>query len=219
MRDIPGAKEPTAQGHGKRLVSTQVETETGVVNVLVCTGRIHLYEGHAPYEVCHIPQVAAMTGVKTAFLTNAGGCLRPWELGDLMTIRDQVNLSGVSPFTGPVFVDVKRVWNPVLSGVLERHTQRSGVYAILRGPEFQTDAESLMLRNNGVDMVGMSTVLEAIALHQLGVNVCGVSVTSDLSFSQAPTAHCEVLRMVQASLPRVRECFSAVAGASSARRF
>lgn len=67
------------------------------------------------------------------------------------------------------------------------HTQRSGVYGCLRGPEYQTRAETRLLEHQGVDAVGMSTVLEALALHQTGVLLGGLSVVSDLSFSHTPT--------------------------------
>ncbi|WP_297564311.1 purine-nucleoside phosphorylase [uncultured Arcanobacterium sp.] len=206
VRDLPWAKEPAAEGHGKDIVSVQVELDGQLYNVLICTGRIHLYEGYSPEEICYLPQIAAMTGVKAAFLTNAGGCLNSWHLGELMAITDHVNLSGSSPFSAPVFIDIMRLWDQELTRKIEKYAQRRGVYAILRGPEFQTYAESVMMRNNGIDMVGMSTILEAIALHQLGVRVCGVSVTSDLSFSDTPTEHTEVLRAVREAIPNVQNC-------------
>lgn len=213
LKELLGAKIPSAQGHGTQIVSVQIETEAKTVNILVCTGRIHLYEGHTPADLCFVPQVAAMTGIQAAFLTNAGGCLQPWELGDVMAIRDHINFSGASPFTGPVFVDISQVWDSDLTAAIKKHASRSGVYAISRGPEYQTLAESIMMRNNGIDMVGMSTVLEAIALHQLGVRVCGVSVTSDLTFSSTPTTHSEVLHAVKSAIPCVQNCLYEVINA------
>ena len=210
----------------------------GEVPVLVATGRSHLYEGLAPTQIVQLSRIAAAAGVEFALLTNAGGCLyRPggentasgvcipdtaragatakedrWQLGDLMVIDDHVNLSGASPFTGPVFVDIWQIWDRELSAVLSGIAPRRGVYALLRGPEFQTAAETRALAGLGIDMVGMSTVLEAIALHQLGVRVCGLSVTSDFSFSSAPTTHQAVLKAVRGAFPQIRCAVEALAG-------
>ena len=210
----------------------------GEVPVLVATGRSHLYEGLAPAQIVQLSRIAAAAGVEFALLTNAGGCLyRPggentasgvcipdtaragatakedrWQLGDLMVIDDHVNLSGASPFTGPVFVDIWQIWDRELSAVLSGIAPRRGVYAMLRGPEFQTAAETRALAGLGIDMVGMSTVLEAIALHQLGVRVCGLSVTSDFSFSSAPTTHQAVLKAVRGAFPQIRCAVEALAG-------
>ena len=129
-----------------------------------------------------------------------------------MVIDDHVNLSGASPFTGPVFVDIWQVWDRELSAVLSGIAPRRGVYALLRGPEFQTAAETRALAGLGIDMVGMSTVLEAIALHQLGVRVCGLSVTSDFSFSSAPTTHQAVLKAVRDAFPQIRCAVEVLAG-------
>ena len=183
IADLDTVPVPTAQGHGNELLSIDVpvsakphaagQSEVAVKHILVSTGRSHLYEGWSPTEVCQMVRIAAMTGIEAAFLTNAGGALREWEMGDVMAITDHINQTGESPFIGPAFTDIFQMWDPVLTAALRMHTQREGVYAILRGPEYQTRAESLMLRDLGVDMVGMSTIMEAIALHQLGVRVCG----------------------------------------------
>ena len=210
----------------------------GEVPVLVATGRSHLYEGLAPTQIVQLSRIAAAAGVEFALLTNAGGCLyRPggentasgvcipdtaragatakedrWQFADLMVIDDHVNLSGASPFTGPVFVDIWQIWDRELSAVLSGIAPRRGVYAMLRGPEFQTAAETRALAGLGIDMVGMSTVLEAIALHQLGVRVCGLSVTSDFSFSSAPTTHQAVLKAVRGAFPQIRCAVEVLAG-------
>lgn len=223
LADLGTVPVPTAQGHGHELLSIDVpistklpetgQSEVSVKHVLVSTGRSHLYEGWNPAEVCQMVRIAAMTGIEAAFLTNAGGALREWELGDVMAITDHINQTGESPFIGPAFTDIFRMWDPILTTALRMHTQREGVYAILRGPEYQTRAESLMLRDLGVDMVGMSTIMEAIALHQLGVRVCGVSITSDLSFSDTATVHEDVIRAVVSAYPNVQNCILSVLGA------
>ena len=203
LSDLPGVMVPVAPGHEDRLDSYVVargrkmagQEVGGEWRVLVARGRTHLYEGYGPGPVVALSRIAAAAGVREAVLVNAGGCLRSWHIGEVMTITDHLNLTGSSPFDGPVFTDVRSVWDDELADVLRGVTERSGVYAAVRGPEYQTMAETRMLESAGADCVGMSTVLEAIALHQLGVRVAGMSVVSDLSFAQAPTDPDEVVRL------------------------
>lgn len=183
LASLPGCLVPVADGHGGEV--RVYDHASGPV--LVATGRTHLYEGHGPRPVTALARAAAGAGVERAVLTNANGCLRDWELGDVMAITDHMNLSGASPFDGPLFLDVSAVWNPELTDALRGPCQREGVYALLRGPEYQTPAETRALAGLGIDCVGMSTVMEALALHALGVRVAGMSVVSDLSFAASPT--------------------------------
>lgn len=207
LSDLPGVLSPVAPGQKDRLDSYVVgrgrqETEQegeGEQRVLVAHGRTHLYEGHGPGPVVALARIAAAAGVRCAVLVNAGGCLRDWGIGEVMTITDHLNLTGSSPFDGPVFTDMRSVWDGELAGALGSITARSGVYAALRGPEYQTVAESRMLADLGADCVGMSTVMEAIVLHRLGVRVAGMSIVSDLSFAQAPTDPDEVVRLAAAA--------------------
>lgn len=203
LSDLPGVLAPLAPGHEDRLDSYAVgcgrkaggREDVGERRVLVARGRTHLYEGHGPGPVVALARIAAAAGVRGAVLVNAGGCLRSWRIGEVMTITDHLNLTGSSPLTGPVFVDVRGVWDAELVQTLGAVTERSGVYAALRGPEYQTMAETRMLEAVGADCVGMSTVMEAIALHQLGIRVAGMSIVSDLSFADEPTDPDEVVRL------------------------
>ena len=207
LSDLPGVMVPVAPGHEDRLDSYAVargrkagaQEDGGERRVLVARGRTHLYEGHGPGPVVALSRIAAAAGVRGAVLVNAGGCLRSWHIGEVMTITDHLNLTGSSPFDGPVFTDMRSVWDGELAGALGSITARSGVYAALRGPEYQTVAESRMLADLGADCVGMSTVMEAIVLHRLGVRVAGMSIVSDLSFAQAPTDSDEVVRLAAAA--------------------
>ena len=183
LASLPGCLVPVADGHGGEV--RVYDHASGPV--LVATGRTHLYGGHGPRPVTALARAAAGAGVERAVLTNANGCLRDWELGDVMAITDHMNLSGASPFDGPLFLDVSAVWNLELIDALRGPCQREGVYALLRGPEYQTPAETRALAGLGIDCVGMSTVMEALALHALGVRVAGMSVVSDLSFAASPT--------------------------------
>ena len=152
---------------------------------LVATGRTHLYEGLGA----------------------------PWNLGDVMAITDHVNFSGTSPFDGPLFLDVSAVWDAQMTEALRGVCQREGTYAILRGPEYQTMAETRILAGLGVDCVGMSTVMEAITLHALGVRVAGMSVVSDLSFADAPTDPTAVVEAASAARQTVVAGIEAALGA------
>ena len=223
LSDLPGVLAPVAPGHDDRLDSYVVgrdqevsEQESGGERrVLVARGRSHLYEGHGPGPVVALARIAAAAGVRGAVLVNAGGCLRSWRIGEVMAITDHLNLTGSSPFGGPVFTDVRSVWDDELADVLRGVTERSGVYAAVRGPEYQTMAETRMLESAGADCVGMSTVLEAIALHQLGVRVAGMSIVSDLSFAQVPTEPDEVVRLAAAAHTTIAAGIEAVLAAMS----
>ena len=219
LSDLPGVLAPVAPGHDDRLdsyvVSRGQKVGGGGWRVLVAHGRTHLYEGHGPGPVVALARIAAAAGVRGAVLVNAGGCLRSWRIGEVMAITDHLNLTGSSPFDGPVFTDVRCVWDDELADILGGVSERSGVYAALRGPEYQTMAETRMLESIGADCVGMSTVLEAIALHQLGVRVAGMSVVSDLSFAQAPTDPDEVVRLAAGAHTTIAAGIEAVLAAMS----
>lgn len=217
LSDLPGVAAPVAPGHADLLTSHErrVRTADGerAVRVLVAHGRTHLYEGRGSAPVVALARAAAAAGVRAAVLVNANGCLRDWCLGDVMTVTDHLNLTGASPFDGTVFVDVREVWDAVLAAAVGAVTERSGVYAAVRGPEYQTMAETRLLAVAGADCVGMSTVLEAIALHQLGVRVAGMSVVSDLSLATEPTDPAEVVRLAARAHGTLRTGIEAVVSA------
>lgn len=185
LSSLPGVLEPQADGHLDEVRSYR----RGSHDVLVALGRTHLYEGVSPQHVTAFVRAAALGGASTAILCNANGCLKDWQLGDVMAIEDHLNFSGSSPFDGTIFIDTRALWDRELTDKLAGVCQRRGSYAIMRGPEYQTMAETRWLASTGADCVGMSTVMEALTLHALGVKVCGMSVVSDLSFAtEAATA-------------------------------
>lgn len=183
LSDIPGVVAPVADGH---LDEFRVYRRSGLT-VGVALGRTHVYEGLGSQPVSALPRAAVCAGVSTAILCNANGCLRDWELGDVMAVEDHANFTGMSPFNGPVFIDTTRCWNAELTAAMSATCERRGTYALMRGPEYQTLTETRLLAAAGVDCVGMSTVIEALTLHALGVQVCGMSVVSDLSFAATAT--------------------------------
>jgi purine-nucleoside phosphorylase len=177
MRDVPGFIAPVAEGHPGEIRSYLVDG----VATLVYLGRSHLYEGRGLRPVVHGIRTAAASGVRLAVLTNANGSLREdWELGRPVLVADHLNLTGTSPLEGPRFVDLTDAWSSRLRD-LARSIDPSlaeGVYAWLRGPHYETWAEAAWLRRVGADMLGMSTVPEAIAARDAGIELVGVSTVT-----------------------------------------
>ncbi len=160
--------------------------------VLVFLGRLHLYEGYPPARVAHAVRTAVRAGCSTVVLTNASGSLRPdLRTGSIALIADHLNLTGRSPLaahpTAPglpsPFVDLIDAWSPRLRGLVQAidPTLPGCVYAQLSGPHFETPAEIRMLRTLGADLVGMSSVMEAIAAIQAGAEVLGLSLVTNLA--------------------------------------
>ena len=202
--EVPGFPTSAVAGHKGRIVVGKV----GGVRTIVLQGRVHAYEGWAPEDVVFGVRTLAMLGVKAIVLTNAAGGLNPaFAPGDLMLIRDHLNLAGWNPLTGPNddrlgprFPDMTDAYDPALTGALIAAGDRvgtalqRGVYAGLMGPSYETPAEIAMLRTLGADAVGMSTVPECIALRHMGVRVAGISCITNLAagISEVPLSHDEV---------------------------
>jgi purine-nucleoside phosphorylase len=204
MAELPGFLAPTVTGHGGTIRSVPV----GGRRALVVLGRTHLYEGHGAAAVVHGVRTAAATGCATVVLTNAAGGIRDgMRVGEPVLVSDHLNLTGTSPLVGATFVDLTDLYSARLRG-LARQVDPSlseGVYAGLPGPHFETPAEIRMLRGNGADLVGMSTVLEAIAARAAGVEVFGLSLVTNLAagLTGEPLDHHEVLAAGQAAAERM----------------
>jgi purine-nucleoside phosphorylase len=165
------------------------------VDVVCMQGRVHSYEGHNANAVVHGVRTMARLGVEAILITNAAGGLDPsWTPGDLMMITDHLNLTGLSPLLGinddalgVRFPDMSHAYDRDLQrGLLEvaeasKITLRKGVYAGLLGPSYETPAEIRMLRTLGAQAVGMSTVLETIALRHMRVRVGALSCITNLA--------------------------------------
>ena len=204
MSDLPGFTAPGAIGHSGRIWSVPV----GDKRVLVLLGRTHLYEGKGIEPVAHGVRTAAAAGCRSIVLTNAAGGLREgMSVGQPVLISDHVNMTARSPLVGADFVDLTDLYSPRLRKLAQDidPSLEEGVYAGLPGPHFETPAEIRMLRGLGVDLVGMSTVLEAIAARAAGAEVFGLSLVTNLAagLSGQPLNHQEVLDAGRASATRM----------------
>jgi len=203
--DLPGFTPPAVQGHGGKIRAVRV----GGRNVLVFLGRTHLYEGYGPEQVVHGVRTALAAGVETVVLTNAAGGLRPerQRIGDPVLISDHLNMSGANPLTGTSFLDLTEVYSKRLRALARsvEPTLDEGVYAAFRGPTYETPAEIRMLQTLGADLIGMSTVLEAIAAREGGAEVLGISLVTNIAagLSDAVLDHEEVLAAGLAAAERM----------------
>ncbi len=201
---IPHFKKTKVVGHAGRLVVGKIEGKP----VIVMQGRYHYYEGHDIGEVIFPVRVLCRLGIKKLLLTNAAGGINSMLVpGDLMIIRDQINLMGINPLRGenddrlgPRFPDMSRVYDEKLIGIIGECMKilgmgiKKGVYVGLSGPSYETPAEIKMLSSMGGDAVGMSTVPEAITASHMGVLAAGISCIGNLAagISKTPLSHAEV---------------------------
>lgn len=202
MSRLPGFHVPVAEGHRGEVRSVVL----GEHRVLLYLGRTHLYEGHGPAAVAHPIRTAAAAGVRLAVLTNANGSLRDdVELGRPVLIRDHLNLVMGSPLEGPRFVDLTDAWSRRLRAIARRLDPdlREGVYALLGGPHYETWAEAGWLRRIGADLVGMSTVYEAIAAREWDVELLGLSTVTAVEGADAGIDPDDVVRIAERSAARV----------------
>ena len=186
--------------------------------VVAFGGRVHLYQGYSAREVTEVVRLAAATGARTIVITNAAGGLNPqFAAGDIMLIRDHLNVTGATPLdgrAGDAFVAMSDAYAPHLRALAHRDVAnpalREGVYAGVRGPQYETPAEAEALRRLGADAVGMSTVLETLAARALGCDVLGISVIANVLGSSNVPAHADVARAAVAAAPRLASLIETV---------
>ncbi len=219
MHGFPGFPAPRVEGHSGMAHSVDV----GGVPLLVLAGRSHLYEGHPVATVVHGVRTAVLAGCGAVLLTNAAGSLDPANgPGTPVVIRDHLNLTGVNPMAGEGpppdlpsrFCDLTDLYNPRLRAAAAAASPgiAEGVYAGLLGGSYETPCEVGMLRVLGADLVGMSTVLEAVAARHLGAEVFGASLVTNMAAGLSADAldHEDVLATGRAAVGRLAELLGAV---------
>jgi len=205
---LTGFVTPTVAGHEGQILSLKFAGR----DVALVAGRVHLYEGNSAAQVVHPIRTVIAAGAKTIVLTNACGGIDPSKgPGTVVLIRDHINLTATSPMEGASppegygsrFVDLTDLYSARLRALVRDAAPQlsEGVYAGFRGPHYETPAEVAMARTIGATLVGMSTVLEAIAARHLGTEVLGLSLVSNLAagVSSGPLNHLEVLEAGQAA--------------------
>jgi purine-nucleoside phosphorylase len=193
---IPGFAASTIIGHAGNLVYGRA----GALEVIALQGRVHFYEGH-DIAKCVLPARVLITlGIRTLLVTNAAGGVDPTlKPGQIVILHDHLNLMPVSPLRGhnderlgPRFPDMSEVYAKELRQLAAAAgndvglTLREGIYAGLPGPSYETPAEVRMLRGLGADLVGMSTVPEAIAAAHMGARILGLSCVTNLAAGLLP---------------------------------
>lgn len=188
--DIPGFPESTAIGHKSNFIAGSLGGKT----VLAMQGRFHYYEGYTMSQVILPVRVMKLLGIEVLMVSNAAGGINPgYHVGDLMIIRDQINLlpnpligPNLEEF-GPRFPDMTRPYDLKLialarevSAEMGLHLQE-GVYVSCTGPSYETPAEYRYFRSIGGDAVGMSTTPEVIAARHAGIRVFGMSAITDMA--------------------------------------
>ena len=214
--DLPGFAVPTIPGHLGRLISGTLAGK----HVLALAGRFHVYEGHSAANTAFPVRVLHALGAPILLLSNAaGGIRRSLKPGDLMIIRDHVNLTWRNPLIGPIvpgderFPDMSDPWDPELRQLLAESAGAAGVpvtegvYFGLTGPSYETPAEVRMMERLGADAVGMSTVHEVIVARAIGMRVAGMSCITNLAagLSDHAISHDDVLEVTKAAGERFEQ--------------
>jgi len=182
---------------------------------MVLSGRAHFYEGHSMERVTFAVRALAAFGIRDLLLTNAaGGINKQFRPGDFMVLTDHINFMGVNPLRplrgghhekSPCFIDLTGTYDKKLRELLFKAGKscnlkpQRGVYLAVSGPSYETPAEIRAFARLGADAVGMSTVPEAVAARQCGLNVAAVSCVTNLAagIGGGKLSHAEVLETAE----------------------
>lgn len=221
-KQIPFFPRSTVEGHKGSLTIGFLEG----VAVAVMQGRVHGYEGHHPANLGFPVRVLSELGIESLLLTNSAGAVNEsYKPGDLIIIRDHLNLMGFNPLTGPHhqqwgprFVDLTHAYDRSLREYAKEvitestGTYKEGVYAAMAGPTYETPAEVRMLRVLGADLAGMSTVTEVIVARQSGMRVMAISLVTNMGAGilNEELTHAEVTETAHKALPRLRSLITGV---------
>ena len=221
-KDIPNFPVSTVEGHGGKLIFGTL----GGKKIVLMSGRFHYYEGYNMQEVTFPIRVMKYLGAEILMVSNAaGGMNAAFKVGDLMVIKDHINLFPEHPLrgrnnaeVGPRFPDMSEPYDTALIknahqiAAANNIVMHEGVYIGLQGPTFETRAEYKYLHIIGGDTVGMSTVPEVIVARHMDMKVFGMSVVTDLGIRDELNVitHEEVLEAANAAAPKMALIFSEV---------
>ena len=220
-REVPfaaaGLPVSSVPGHAGKFVFGK----WGGCEVVLMKGRVHLYEGHGARQVTAGVRWMAEQGMQRLILTNAAGTLNPeFAPGTWMMLSDHLNLTGTSPLEGADFIDMSAAYDVDWRGEFRAAANladtplHEGVYASLRGPQYETPAEIRMLRAIGADAVGMSTVLETIQARSLKIPTVAFSCLTNWAAGITPAHldHHEVLETGKQAAQAMIELLGKVLG-------
>ena len=205
--DIPNFPRSGVAGHGSKLYIGELEG----IPVAVMQGRAHYYEGYDTQTITFPIRVLALLGIKSVVLTNACGAVnKHFSPGDIMIIEDHLSFFCPSPLRGinlddfgERFVDMSAAYTPAYIETAEKAAKelnikiQKGVYGYWHGPTYETAAEIRAFMALGADVVGMSTVAEAIVARHCGMKILGLSCITNMTciYSKSGTSHEEVMEM------------------------
>jgi len=217
---IPHFPISTVESHFGRLIFGQL----GGKKVVAMQGRFHYYEGYTMYQITYPIRIMKLLGAHTLLLSNAAGAVNlTYKLGDLMIIRDHINLLPENPLRGinldqlgPRFPDMSQ---PYDRGLIVRARSiaqdlniplQEGVYAAVPGPNLETAAEYRYLRIIGADVVGMSTVPECIVANHMGMRVFAMSIVTDIGDPDnlKPVSLEEIITVASEAEPKLTRIFT-----------
>jgi len=215
-KDIPNFPLSTVEGHSGKLIFGKL----GKKDIVAMQGRFHFYEGYDMKAVTFPVRVMRELGIKTLFVSNAAGGMNPdFIIGDLMIIKDHINLFPEHPLRGrnieygPRFPDMGEAYDKKLIAEAKQIAKEKniriveGVYLGTQGPTFETPSEYKMFHILGADAVGMSTVPEVIVARHCGIRVFGISVITDLGIEckVVEVSHEEVQKAADEAQPRMTD--------------
>lgn len=215
--EIEGFPVSTVPGHKGQYVFGYIDD----VPVVCMQGRVHYYEGYDVTDVVLPIRLMGMLGASVLFLTNAsGGINKEYAAGDFMILTDHISVFAPNPLIGANieelgtrFPDMSNVYDEQLQDIISQTADelsiniRKGIYAQLTGPSFESPAEIKMLSTLGVDAVGMSTVVEAIAANHMGMKICAISCVCNMAagICEHPLTHDEVQEAANKAAPLFKQ--------------
>lgn len=220
---IPGFPVSTAIGHKGNLIIGELGGKT----ILAMQGRFHFYEGYDMWTVTMPQRVMSVLGVKYLFVSNAAGGLNEnYHVGDLMLIRDHINMAP-SPLIGPNlekfgprFPDMGHAYDPDFLRLAEKCAlelgiaTHKGVYVVVTGPTYETPAECTFFNRIGGDAIGMSTVPEVIVARHCGIKCIGISIITDEAFGARKEGEvidgAEIVEIANAAADKMNTLFTKI---------